>query len=138
MTPAGIEPATFRFVAQHLNHCTTAVPQTGKCLCINYVKLTSALFLDITQHIVVIPYRIFGKNCPSYFQRSINFLIFENGTDRFSRNVGKKLPLYAAEISSKLRRKPDEIAYTNQLLILIFQTTPSHHVWLSSCMVHKW
>ena len=26
MTPSGIEPATFRFVAQHLNHCPTAVP----------------------------------------------------------------------------------------------------------------
>jgi hypothetical protein len=26
MTPAGIEPATFRFVAQNLNHCVTAVP----------------------------------------------------------------------------------------------------------------
>ena len=26
MTPFGIEPATFRFVAQHLNRCTTAVP----------------------------------------------------------------------------------------------------------------
>ena len=26
MTPGGIEPATFRFVAQHLNHCATAVP----------------------------------------------------------------------------------------------------------------
>jgi len=25
MTLAGIEPATFRFVAQHLNHCATAV-----------------------------------------------------------------------------------------------------------------
>ena len=25
-TPSGIEPATFRFVAQHLNHCATAVP----------------------------------------------------------------------------------------------------------------
>ena len=25
LTPAGIEPATFRFVAQHLNHCATAV-----------------------------------------------------------------------------------------------------------------
>jgi len=25
MTPAGIEPATFRFVEQHLNHCATAV-----------------------------------------------------------------------------------------------------------------
>ena len=28
MTPPGIEPATFRFVAQHLNHCATMVPHT--------------------------------------------------------------------------------------------------------------
>ena len=27
MTLAGIEPATFRFVAQHLNRCATAVPE---------------------------------------------------------------------------------------------------------------
>ena len=27
MTPSGIEPATFRVVAQHLNHCATAVPK---------------------------------------------------------------------------------------------------------------
>jgi len=26
LTPAGIEPATYRFVAQQLNHCPTAVP----------------------------------------------------------------------------------------------------------------
>jgi len=26
LTPAGIEPPTFRFVARHLNHCATAVP----------------------------------------------------------------------------------------------------------------
>ena len=25
MTPAGIEPATFGYVAQHLNHCATAI-----------------------------------------------------------------------------------------------------------------
>ena len=30
LTPAGIEPATFRFVAQHLNHCATAVLFPGK------------------------------------------------------------------------------------------------------------
>jgi len=28
LTPAGIEPATFGFVAQRLNHCATAVPDT--------------------------------------------------------------------------------------------------------------
>jgi len=28
MTPNGIEPAAFRFVAQHLNHCATAVPDS--------------------------------------------------------------------------------------------------------------
>ena len=28
LTSAGIEPATSRFVAQHLNHCATAVPTT--------------------------------------------------------------------------------------------------------------
>jgi len=27
LTPAEIEPATFRFVAQHLNNCATAVPK---------------------------------------------------------------------------------------------------------------
>ena len=26
VTPSGIEPAAFRFTAQHLNHCATAVP----------------------------------------------------------------------------------------------------------------
>jgi len=29
LTLAGIEPATFRFVAQHLNHCATAVPRSN-------------------------------------------------------------------------------------------------------------
>ena len=28
MTLSGIEPATFQFVAQHLNHCATSVPHT--------------------------------------------------------------------------------------------------------------
>ena len=27
MTPSGIEPQTFRFAAQHLNYCATAVPK---------------------------------------------------------------------------------------------------------------
>jgi len=35
MTPAGIEPPTFRFVAQHLNHCATAVPIRNYRLLLN-------------------------------------------------------------------------------------------------------
>ena len=34
MTPAGIKPAAFRFVAQHLKHCATAVPTLITVRCI--------------------------------------------------------------------------------------------------------
>jgi len=33
LTPAGIEPATFRFVAQRLSHCATAVACVLVSLC---------------------------------------------------------------------------------------------------------
>ena len=31
LTPAGIEPAAFRFVAQHLNHCATELSSSIFC-----------------------------------------------------------------------------------------------------------
>ena len=34
MTPCGIERATFRFVAQYLNHCATAVPTINQAMAI--------------------------------------------------------------------------------------------------------
>ena len=38
LTPVGIEPATFRFVTQHLNHCATAVPTFYvKCPLIHFI-----------------------------------------------------------------------------------------------------
>ena len=40
MTPAGIESATFRFVAQHLNHCAKAVKYEEK-------RKTRVLFQNI-------------------------------------------------------------------------------------------
>jgi len=54
LTPAGIEPETFRFVTQHLNHCATAVGLTkrllkhtleteSKCHCI-HINATAALY----------------------------------------------------------------------------------------------
>jgi len=43
LTPAGIEPATFRFEAQHLNHCATAVPRyiMLRCFISHYPKSCS-------------------------------------------------------------------------------------------------
>jgi len=53
MKPSGIEPVTFRFVAQHLNHCATVVP-TFKCrltLSIIYVYLRSLNYNHHKSHI---------------------------------------------------------------------------------------
>jgi len=58
-TPSGIEPATFRFVAQHLNHCATAVSnrneyqeyflggKSGRCLGLTIFPTSCADFLEI-------------------------------------------------------------------------------------------
>ena len=52
MTPTGIEPATFRFVAQNLNHCATAVPPVtlvGEC------KLWTSLLCDFLECLLLSP-----------------------------------------------------------------------------------
>ena len=41
LTPARIEPATFRFVAQHLNHCATAVPSMLQYVIILFISTCS-------------------------------------------------------------------------------------------------
>jgi len=61
------------------------------------------VFWDITQFIVIIPYRRFGTTSPSHLQGSRNprrkrglfwnIFSFEDRTDRLSGKVGKKLPL---------------------------------------------
>ena len=38
VTPAGIEPVTFRFVAQHLNHCATAERYSKNIQIPNHMK----------------------------------------------------------------------------------------------------
>jgi hypothetical protein len=48
-----------------------------------------ALFWVITQRIAIISYRLFGTTYGPVFMA-------EDGPDRLSRNVGKKLPLLAA------------------------------------------
>ena len=49
MTPSGIEPATFRFVAQHLNHCATAVP--------NKIQWVIKMILALIKHTNYVPWQ---------------------------------------------------------------------------------
>jgi hypothetical protein len=47
MTQSGIDPATFRFVAQYLNHCATACP-------IFYIKMCFNLHCTTLSEILLI------------------------------------------------------------------------------------
>jgi len=50
LTPAEIEPATFRFVAQHLNHSATAVPPPHIYIYIYYGRLFVSLYIISVLH----------------------------------------------------------------------------------------
>ena len=47
LTPAGIEPATFQFVAQQINHCTTAVPHLYPMVWLNSCSVKAVCFLGL-------------------------------------------------------------------------------------------
>ena len=50
LTLAGIEPATFRFVAQHHNHCATAVPSAITLSQTNSVHIVTASFFLMSHY----------------------------------------------------------------------------------------
>jgi len=64
LTPAGIEPATFRFVAQHLNHCATAVPSPSSAVGIQLH--VSALYVGHLQVVMLLTEQLY-KMCGVFF-----------------------------------------------------------------------
>ena len=76
LTPAGIEPATFRFAAYHLSHCATAVP-------ITQLAVTNSL-QTFRDELSVLPSRV------------TNLITIYDGTDWLPPIFGRELPLLAA------------------------------------------
>jgi len=74
LTPAGIEPATFRFLTQHLNHCATAV----RSLTINSYHLSK-------QHLLVGLYN--GRGL-FYERYQLNIYIYLYKSSELGSSVG--------------------------------------------------
>jgi hypothetical protein len=68
----------------------------------NILYVRSALFWDFTQSRMVVCYRSLDVSAQPVFPIFkgqavfLDFLTFEDGADKLSRNVGKKLAFYAA------------------------------------------
>ena len=65
--------------------------------------IRSWLSWNFIQRVMVVPYRRFGSIFKSLSFLQEDCLTLEDGTYRLSRNVGKKIPLYAAYISHEPR-----------------------------------
>ena len=78
LTPAGIEPATFRIVAQQLNHCAIAVPYKPSCITQLTLKrvLLSSFFWVIPRRLNFICRR-FGTCSLFYLHRSCKGLHYQ-------------------------------------------------------------
>ena len=65
MTPSGIEPATFRIVAQRLSHCATADTDhaQGKVVCCTKYTIGQEVFINL-----IFVRRLASSNAPKQMQ----------------------------------------------------------------------
>ena len=67
MTPAGIVPATFRCVAQHLNHCAAACPSQPWLGCRYFTyfctnRSCSSMYVPVNKHLTNFPKTVSAVN----------------------------------------------------------------------------
>ena len=94
MTPAANEPATFRFVAQHLNHCATAVPHSVSKQTKNLNKTYNSKW--ITKGI-----KFSGKRMHFFFEFSEKeILCFKRSTSLY-----KKIPYHTQKVLKEAKKE---------------------------------
>ena len=102
MTAAGIEQMIFRFVAQHLNHCATAIP---------------LVLLDMTQYSMICR-RFRSTCCPQ-----LNSCYHNDLGTCFLRTLGKMYTAQDGVISYKkgnFWHRPDVARHRNERIVFIF------------------
>ena len=85
MTPAGIEPVTFRFLAQHLNHCATAIIQNVLCINADMTFCMSTWVLWSRDSSVIVVYTLragLPRNHGSVTGRGLRFMCSRKRRDR--------------------------------------------------------
>ena len=108
MTPSGIEPATFRFVAQHLNHCATAVPRAFlKYLCTFKVPCRFGLAVTLSKIPVGSVTDIYGRTVVCAKRGDKTGL-----TSVIGRTRGAKLQCH---LPTEARRSPQQPGKTHKL-----------------------
>ena len=79
VTPSGIEPATFRFVAQHLNHCATAVHS-------HIIKKQELYNVSVTCYLLM--HLLSINQTPSYQTVTIELSNLKAGVHKPSKTLG--------------------------------------------------
>ena len=85
MIPSGIEPPTFRFEAQHLNHCTTVVPTKRKYCSLSMTTMVTRTLGHVALYVYGLPcyilssllkwtlggfVTVYSRSCFSFFSPS--------------------------------------------------------------------
>jgi len=105
MTQCGIEPASFQFVARHLNHCATAVPsEEGVVHSIALKKVYSTTCLDLLKNIlhVTLELWIFRVFLPSVIVHAFAKILFSND-DAAKKHVKANRPTLVYRVHQPLR-----------------------------------
>ena len=89
VTPSGIEPATFQFVAHRLNHCATAVPSILIVLLEKKDTVASTLWLQVNAQLFINE----GMLCHQETQRVLSNIILHDQTLSSCKRVRNTLPL---------------------------------------------